>query len=90
MLWLERDIPKDNLVAALISPAIGHVDFGTKINLRDRLALVHWMALMIHQARSTSGGKGLALPAGIWLAPATATSLSARPMHDETAKALVR
>jgi len=88
MLWLERDIPKDNLIATLISPAIGHVDFGTKINLRDRLALVHWMALMIHQARSTTGGRGPALPAGIWLAPATAT----RPTHNETetAKALVR
>jgi hypothetical protein len=52
MLWLERDIPKEHLVTALISPAIGHVDFGSKINLRDRLALVHWMALMIHEARS--------------------------------------
>ena len=90
MLWLERDIPKDNLVAALISPAIGHVDFGTKVNLRDRLALVHWMALMIHQARSTTGDRGLALPAGMWLAPSTVTSSSARPMRNETAKALVR
>jgi len=72
MLWLERDIPKEHLVTALISPAIGHVDFGSKINLRDRLALVHWMALMIHEARSTTGGKAPVLPAGMWLAPATA------------------
>lgn len=77
MLWLERDIPKQYLVAALISPAIGHVDFGSKINLRERLALVHWMASMIHEARSTAGGKGPVLPAGMWLAPATARLFSA-------------
>jgi fermentation-respiration switch protein FrsA (DUF1100 family) len=86
MLWLERDIPKEYLVAALISPAIGHVDFGSKINLRDRLALVHWMALMIHQARSTTGGKGPALPAGMWLAPSNA----ATPTYNGTTKALGR
>ena len=72
MLWLERDIPKEYLAAALISPAIGHVDFGSKVSLRDRLALVNWMASMIREARSTPGGKGPALaPAGTWLAPAT-------------------
>ncbi len=89
MLWLERDIPKEYRVAALISPAIGHVDIGTKINLRDRLAIVHWMALMIHQARSTPGGKGPALPAGIWLAPATANPLSVALANPIT-KALLR
>ena len=52
MLWLQRDIPQKYLVDALISPAIGHVDFGVKVKLRDRLALVHWMALMIHEAHT--------------------------------------
>ncbi|MGB7553905.1 MAG: alpha/beta hydrolase [Candidatus Korobacteraceae bacterium] len=70
MLWLQRDIPKRYLRDALISPAIGHVDFGVKVSLRDRLALVHWMALMIHEARSAGGGQGsMHLPAGLWLAP---------------------
>ena len=64
MLWLERDIPKQYLVAALISPAIGHVDFGSKINLRERLALVHWMASMIHEARSRRAAKVRFCPPG--------------------------
>jgi pimeloyl-ACP methyl ester carboxylesterase len=69
MLWLQRDIPKKYLLDALISPAIGHVDFGAKVKLRDRLALVHWMALMIHEARSAGDGQdSMHLPAGLWLA----------------------
>ncbi len=87
MLWLERDIPKEYLVAALMSPAIGHVDFGSKVNLRDRLALVHWMALMIHEARSTAGGKGPGfMPAGMWLAPATAARLSTKSVQTSLRK----
>ena len=69
MLWLQRDIPKKYLLSALISPAIGHVDFGATANLRDRLALVHWMALMIHEARTAGDGQdSMHLPAGLWLA----------------------
>jgi pimeloyl-ACP methyl ester carboxylesterase len=69
MLWLQRDIPKRYLLDALISPAIGHVDFGVKVNLRDRLGLVHWMALMIHEARTAGDGQdSMHLPAGLWLA----------------------
>ncbi len=73
LLWLKRDIPHDELIAALITPAIGHVELGNKVSLRDKLALVHWMATMIRQARNADTGKGPAqLPAGTWLAPATA------------------
>jgi hypothetical protein len=73
LLWLKRDIPEEYLVSAMESPAIGHVEVGSKASLRDRLALVHWMALMIHQARNTDSGKGPAeLPAGTWLAPVRA------------------
>ena len=69
MLWLQRDIPKEYLRDALISPAIGHVDFGVKVKLHDRLALVHWMALMIHEARTAGDGQdSMHLPAGLWLA----------------------
>jgi pimeloyl-ACP methyl ester carboxylesterase len=68
MLWLKRDIPQDDLVAALESPAIGHVEVGKKITLGQRLALVHWMALMIHTARSSGSSNGIAdLPAGMWI-----------------------
>ena len=66
--WLARDIPKEYLVTALVSPAIGHVEVGTKVSLRDKLALVHWMARMIHTARATESGKEPVLPAGLWIA----------------------
>ncbi len=70
MLWLQHGIPEKYLRDALISPAIGHVDLGAKIKLRDRLALIHWMALMIHEARSAGSGQGsMHLPAGLWFAP---------------------
>jgi pimeloyl-ACP methyl ester carboxylesterase len=68
MLWLERDIPKQYLVSALISPAIGHVEIGSKVSLQEKLALVHWMALMIREARNTAAGTGPKLPAGKWIA----------------------
>jgi len=90
MLWLERDIQKDYLVAALISPAIGHVDFGSKVKLRDRLALVHWMALMIHEARGNIGGKRPALPAGMCRVPTMAAPIKAKSTDARPAEALVR
>jgi len=65
--WLARDVPKEYLVTALVSPAIGHVEVGTKVSWRDKLALVHWMAQMIHTARATESGKGPALPVGEWI-----------------------
>ncbi len=75
MLWLERDIPKDELLDALISPAITHVEVGSKVPLRDRLALVHWMSVMIHQARAAEGSKAsIHLPGAVWFAPVTATA----------------
>ena len=65
----ERDIPKDELLDALISSAITHVEVGSKVTLRERLALVHWMALMIHEARATEAGQSQRkLLAGAWLA----------------------
>ncbi len=68
LLWLKRDVPSDNLVAALESPAITHVEVGSKVKLSDRLRLVHWMALMMHTARSTEAGKGWEhTPAGAWV-----------------------
>ena len=67
-LWLKRDIPPEQLVEALISPAISHVEVGGKASLRDRVALVHWMEEMIQVARSTSrGNQPASLPAGVWM-----------------------
>jgi len=67
LLWLQHDIPKDQLLDALVSSALTHVDLGSKITWRERLALVHWMALMIREARATPAGNGLASSAGIWV-----------------------
>jgi pimeloyl-ACP methyl ester carboxylesterase len=77
--WLQRDIPKDQLLDALISPAITHVEVGSKVSLRDRLALVHWMALMIREARATESKGSMHLPAGAWLAPAARMNALIRP-----------
>ena len=78
LLWLKRDIPKEQLLEALISPAISHVEIGGKATLREQLALVHWMAEMIHVARSTSGGEApMRLPAGAWIAISPALVISA-------------
>jgi len=69
MLWLERDIPKQYLRGALMTPAIGHVEVGSKLSLYERLALVHWMARLIQTARSSTAGKGPGkVPAGEWTA----------------------
>jgi len=68
LLWISRDILKEYLVSAIISPAISHVEVGSKAGLWDKLALVHWMAMLIREARSTAGGTGPKLPAGEWIA----------------------
>jgi len=79
MLWLERNIPKDSLVDALVSPAITHVEVGSKVSWRDRLALVHWMALVIRETRNTEAKGTLPLSAGAWLAPATLSGARVGP-----------
>jgi dienelactone hydrolase len=74
LLWLEREIPKDELRDVLISSGIIHVELGSKATLRERLALVHWVARMIHEARVTEAGRSNAkLLGGIWIALADGT-----------------
>jgi pimeloyl-ACP methyl ester carboxylesterase len=69
LLWLRRDIPRDDLLGALISPAITHVEVGGRVTLRQRLALVHWVKLMIQTAEATQRStRAKPLPAGAWLA----------------------
>lgn len=67
LLWLQRNVPKDRLLDALVSPAITHVEVGGKVSLRERLALVHWMALVIRETRTTEAKGKPPLPAGAWL-----------------------
>jgi pimeloyl-ACP methyl ester carboxylesterase len=68
LLWLKRDIPEGELVTALVSKAIGHVEMGGEPSLRDQLAIVDWMAEMIRVARRTNEGKSPRnLPAGVWI-----------------------
>jgi pimeloyl-ACP methyl ester carboxylesterase len=67
LLWLQRDVPKDQLLDALVSSAITHVEVG-KVTLRERLALVHWMALVIRETRSAEAKGKSPLPAGAWFA----------------------
>jgi len=52
-LWLEKDLPKGVLKAALISPAIGHVEVGGSSTM-DQLRLIHWMAEMLGMIDTTS------------------------------------
>ena len=71
ILWLEKDVPGQYLAAALTSGALTHVEVGGKASLRERLALVHWMTVMIRTARNNGGGKQpQTLPAGTWIVPA--------------------
>jgi len=69
LLWLEREAPKKELLDALISPLITHVEVGNSVRLRERLALVHWMAMIIHLTRVTEMKGEPQLPAGAWIAP---------------------
>jgi len=52
-LWLEKDLPKGVLKAALISPAIGHVEVGGS-SVMDQVRLVHWMAEMLEMLDTAS------------------------------------
>jgi pimeloyl-ACP methyl ester carboxylesterase len=47
MLWLEKDIPENELRGALITPLLSHVDIAKEPPLREKLALVHLMAQLI-------------------------------------------
>jgi threonine dehydratase len=67
LLWLQHEVPKDKLLDALTSPAITHVEVGSNVSLRERLTLVHWMALVIREARTAEPSKGARLAVGAWI-----------------------
>ena len=56
-LWLEHDLPKGVLKAALISPAIGHVEVGGATKM-DQLRLIHWMKLMLDLLDTSRAQRG--------------------------------
>jgi len=56
-LWLERDLPKGSLRAALISPAIGHVEVGGA-SIMDKVRLIHWMKEMLDLLDTSSAQRG--------------------------------
>ena len=49
-LWLARDVPRDDLRAVLISPALVHVDMDKKVTPLDEWALVDFMAKVLDAA----------------------------------------
>lgn len=50
--WLEADLPRNALEAALISPVLSHLDLdGKGPNLADELHLVHLFALVLHASQ---------------------------------------
>ncbi len=69
LLWLQHGVPKSRLLDALISPAITHVEVGSTVSLRERLALVHWMALVIRETRTEQTSKGQNFAPAAWFAP---------------------
>ncbi len=51
--WLEKDIPKEQMQAALISPVISHLDVNGKgPGFRDQWRLVHFFAKILHAAEA--------------------------------------
>ncbi len=53
LLWLQRDVPPAALKAALISPAISHVELGGEPSLSDQWRLVHFMARILELAEDS-------------------------------------
>jgi dienelactone hydrolase len=51
LLWLKRDVPKNKLKAALISPVISHVELGGYPSFADEWRLVHFMKELLRDCR---------------------------------------
>jgi dienelactone hydrolase len=50
-LWMERELPRTTLQAALVSPVLSHVNLdGAKPGVLDLWRLVHFFALVMHTA----------------------------------------
>lgn len=55
MLWLERDVPAPFMRAALITPLLSHVDVAKTATVKDKLALVRFIAAMLSEADRCAG-----------------------------------
>jgi pimeloyl-ACP methyl ester carboxylesterase len=53
LLWLQREVPPAALKAALISPAIGHVELEKEPSRTDQWKLVHFMAQILELAEDS-------------------------------------
>lgn len=53
-LWLEREVPKERLKGALITPVLSHVDLESGPTLGDRVKVVHFIAEMLEEARESN------------------------------------
>lgn len=51
-LWLEREIPSGMLKQSLVTPLLSHVDL-QEVSVRDRMAVVHFMAVLLQMAEET-------------------------------------
>jgi len=51
LLWLQQEVPRDELKDALISPALSHVSFEGEPSIYDQVRLVHFMAQVLALAR---------------------------------------
>jgi pimeloyl-ACP methyl ester carboxylesterase len=51
-LWLAKDIPRQDLRAVLISPAISHVEVGKGATVMDKLRLVHFIVELLNEAKT--------------------------------------
>jgi pimeloyl-ACP methyl ester carboxylesterase len=62
LLWLARDIPADRLKAALISPAISHVELGGKPTFMDEWRLVHFMEELLGEVKQHAHSRHAPVP----------------------------
>lgn len=74
LLWIRDHVPEQYLVYALISPAITHAEVEHKPSMQDQFGLVHWLAKLLHEARSSPTSQVANLPAGAWLYSDAATN----------------
>jgi pimeloyl-ACP methyl ester carboxylesterase len=52
-LWIARELQADDLKAMLVSPVLSHLDLNApKPGAMDQWRLVHFFALMIHEAEN--------------------------------------
>jgi dienelactone hydrolase len=80
--WLAREIPAGLLRNSLVTPVLTHVDVGSSSPLRDRLALVEFIADMLRESDHCVGKPAMPRqrPAAEW--PLSSRAGSMRLTHD--------